>query len=306
MKKILLPVFGVACLLAASCSSDCDDADTTVSASVERRVMPAVTDTNIQTYADKPHMAFYDISATPLNKLVVYLPDYGRLPLETADFGTYAASQGYHVVSLRYVNDVAFIQQAAISADAESFAKARKEMITGQDISPLVSVSQTESLQNRLVKLLGYLNARYPGEAWGQYLANGTPDYSKIIVCGSGQGATNAAMFAKEYKVDKAICFSVAEDRFQNNTIAAWMRTSAWATVTHDVVGVALPENNMAQQQLWGYMQLQGDVVHINEDAGLVRANKYVFNEAVPVLVYDHAHEVAPERDRLWHNVLAD
>lgn len=306
MKKILLPVFGMACLLVASCSSDCDEASTDVSASVARRVMPAVTDGAISTYADKPHMAFFDISATRQNKLVVYLPDYGRLPLETADFGEYAASQGYHVVSLRYVSDVFFIQAASADGDANAFENARKELLTGEDVSPLLSVNVTESIHNRLIKLLRYLDGKYPGEGWEQYLNNNTPDFSKLILCGSGQGASNAAMFAKQHRVDKVVCFSIAEDKLQDNTTAAWMNATTWATRSADVIGVALPEDGASQQQLWNFMQLHGEVAHIDEDAGVIRANKYVFNEAVPELVYDHKHEVLPERDRLWHNVLLE
>lgn len=306
MKKILLPVIGVVCLLTTSCSSDCDEADTSVSASVARRVMPAVTDAGISTYADKPHMAFFDISATPQNKLVVYLPDFGRLPLETADFGEYAASQGYHVVSLRYVNDVSFIQSASVSADVDAFEKARTELLTGEDVSSLLSVSITESMNNRLLKLIRYLDGKYPGEGWGQYLNGNAPDFSKLILCGSGQGAANAAMFAKQHRVDKVVCFSIAEDKLQDNSIASWMRTTAWATMSADVIGVALPENGTTQQHLWDFMQLHGEVAHIDEDAGVVRANKYVFNEPVPVLVYDHSHDVVVERDVLWQNVLTD
>lgn len=306
MKQPLLTMLGIISLLSVSCGSDCDEPASGVSASIARRVMPAVTDTMITSFADNPHMAFFNAAITPQNKLVVYLPDHGRLPLETADFGGYAALQGYHVVSLNYVNSTAFIPQAAVSADADSFAKARREMLTGEDVSALVAVSRAESLQNRLVKLLQHLDAKYPGEDWGRYLNSGIPDSSAIIVCGSGQGATNAAMFAREYKVDKAVCFSLSEDKLQNNTIAGWMSTSSWATATEDVIGVALPENRAVQQQLWEFMQLHGDVAHIDEDAGVVRANKYVFNEAVPVLVYDHVHDLAPGRDRLWHNVLAD
>jgi len=306
MKKILLPVLGMACLLTTSCSSDCDEADTSVSASVARRVMPAVTDNAIQTYADKPHMAFFDITATRQNKLVVYLPDFGRLPLETADFGTYAASQGYHVVSLRYANDISFVQAASGSADTDAFEKARIEMLTGENVSPLLSVTITESIDNRLVKLIRYLEGKYPGEGWGQYLNGNAPDFSKLILCGSGQGATNAAMFAKQHRVDKVVFFSITEDKMQDNSIAPWMRTTAWATISTDVIGVALPENGTTQQYLWDFMQLHGEVAHIDEDAGVVRANKYVFNEPVPVLVYDHNHDVSVERDVLWQNVLQE
>jgi hypothetical protein len=52
----------------------------------------------------------------------------------------------------------------------------RLEILDGTDRTPLVDVDRANSIENRLIKLLQYLDANRPGEGWGGFLdAAGQP-----------------------------------------------------------------------------------------------------------------------------------
>lgn len=78
-------------------------------------------------------------------------------------------------------------------------------MITGEDVSPLVSVNAANSITGRLVSLLTYLNSNFPTEGWGQYLTNGQPRWDLITVAGHSQGGGHAGYLAKLVSLDRAV-----------------------------------------------------------------------------------------------------
>ncbi len=61
----------------------------------------------------------------------------------------------------------------AANADRDCHEKVRRETLTGDDHSSLISVNRPNSIENRLIKLLQYLDANYPQEGWGSFLDAG-------------------------------------------------------------------------------------------------------------------------------------
>ncbi len=153
-----------------------------------------------------------DPSVAAGGKLFVFLPGTGALPAHYRLILRIGAARGYHAIGLNYLNDDAVGVLCDGSGDQDCQWKVRREVITGADTSPLVDVNFTNSIVNRLQKLLSYLHARYPDEIWGQYLVDGAVDWSRVEVAGHSQGGGHAAAIAKLRAVSRAIYFSSPAD----------------------------------------------------------------------------------------------
>jgi len=109
---------------------------------------------------------------------------------------------------------------------------------------PAVSVSTSDSIQNRLAKTLAYLNATYPTAGWGQFLdANGQVLWSKVRVGGHGEGGVQAAYIATQIPVLQACMMSAPGDT-ANGAPAAW-------------ISAATANSATPGSQLFGFAHLQ-------------------------------------------------
>lgn len=291
-----------------SCSSDCDDPVPVNTASVtERRVMPTVTDAAITTHNDKPHMVYYHAGLQQKNKLVLFLPDSHTAPGTATLFGNAAADMGYHVIGLRYAD--ADFSAAAAQGNAVDFENARTEVLMGNDVSALVNIPQSESINNRLIKLIDYLDNKYPDENWAQYIINGQPDYSKMIVCGNQEGAGYAGIVAKNFAVNKLVLFSMVHD--YNNAAQAdapWLKTSGWLTPAEEIYVIGHETEMEEQTELWDTMQLPGNSVLFDEHDSFSGHRKLISQEGHGgdhTLVADNSTAVADGKYLgLWQYLL--
>ncbi|WP_395753202.1 BPSS1187 family protein [Prosthecobacter sp.] len=139
-------------------------------------------------------------------------PDPGKVRVYASHtFCLTAASLGYHVISLCYPNTVS-ASSCNKEADPEAFEKFRLCIIQG-GTSPFVSVNRANSIENRLIDLLGALAKRYPQEDWGAYRnEDGTPKWEKIAVAGQSQGGGHAALLGIHHQVPRVICFGAPRD----------------------------------------------------------------------------------------------
>lgn len=183
-----------------------------IAISVEREVAPAVT-SNAITINLSPHIAINpDPAIAAKGRLFVMLPGTGGTPRNQRLILRTGALRGYHAVGLTYPNDDAITQLCAGSQIDDCPGLARREVVTGEDSSPLVAVDAGNSIRARLTALLTYLAATYPNEGWGQFVAAGQPNWSLITVAGHSQGAGHAAYMAKLYSLDRAVMFSAPGD----------------------------------------------------------------------------------------------
>lgn len=193
-------------------------------ASVEREVSPALTSAAITTNLS-PHITINpDATVVARNRLFVMLPGTGGIPRNQRLILRTAAARGYHAVGLTYPNDEAITQLCATSAVDDCTGLARREVITGEATSPLVSVTAPNSIRARLTAVLTYLHATYPTEGWGQFLATGQPDWSRLTIAGHSQGAGHAAYMAKLFSLDRTVMFSAPGDTgAAPGTLAPWL-----------------------------------------------------------------------------------
>lgn len=192
-----------------------------------RSISPAATDPAISTYLQH-HLAEAPASGTPAkHRLFVFLPGTGGQPAYQQLVLQTGSAQGYHAIGLMYPNTPSIGSLCDDSTDPDAHWKARCEIVTGQDLSPLVSVNATECIEHRLAALLAYLASTYPSEDWGQYMASGHPDWTKIVIAGHSQGGGHAGVIAKLHPVYRCVCFSSPADwRNPVNQPASWYATA--------------------------------------------------------------------------------
>jgi hypothetical protein len=180
--------------------------------SVEREIAPALTNATV-VGSTSPHIAINPHPAVSAKgRLFVMLPGTTAVPRTYQDVVRTGPPRGYHAVGLNYPNDATVVSQCTGSTDIDCNGKARREIITGEDTSPVVSVNYADSIIGRLVALLTYLSSTYPSEGWGQYLFDGQPRWGLITVAGHSQGGSHAAYLAKLVSLDRAVMFSSPGD----------------------------------------------------------------------------------------------
>jgi hypothetical protein len=193
----------------------------TTGSGVERDIDPAVVDPRTSSSLE-PHVSIApSASAAPANRLFVFLPGTQGLPAFYRLILRTGSARGFHALGINYPNDRS-VGEICFGREAACFWDVRREVITGANTSALVSVAVADSIVTRLEGTLVYLNATYPGEGWGQYLAGGSVDWSKVVVAGHSQGGGHAGVMAKLYPMQRAVYFSSPAD-WHANQPAAWM-----------------------------------------------------------------------------------
>ncbi len=184
--------------------------------------------------ADGVHAFAVAADALSTGKLVVLLPDANVLPSQYLSLAAAIAQQGHRVLVL--ATPVA--AQAACADDGTCLELARQELLDGQDRTPKVTVTTPNSLQNRLVKALTWLDKNRPGENWGKFYVGSTPLWSDIAIAGHGEGASQAAMVAMHQIVWRAVMLGGPTDAAGAQP-ASWLAgtpqtpSTAWRTLAH-------------------------------------------------------------------------
>ena len=170
---------------------------------------PSVTDPAITQFNDR-HYAVVDPAVPGRARLVLFLPGTGATPFLYREFPRNAARLGFHALGLMYPNDSAINSLCALFApsDPDAAGNARLEVIEGSDRVGFLAVNSMNSIQNRLLKALQYLQATDPSKGWGQYYSGSSLRWDKLIVCGHSQGSGMAAMLAKTRVTDRCIIFA--------------------------------------------------------------------------------------------------
>lgn len=177
------------------------------------RVIPSTTDSAINTFSGAPyfHFVYRDNSVPQKDDLLVFLTGTNGKGETGREFNTYAASLGYRVINLIYPDDFSLSNYRQV-ADLESYTKGREEIITGKDMTSEINVDRANSIENRLYKLLIYLNAHFPQGGWGKYFDSQEIAWNKIILVGQSQGGGHAAYIAKKNEVARVIMFASPKD----------------------------------------------------------------------------------------------
>ena len=189
-------------------------------------VLPSATDPAIKTF-DYAHWIYVNRDilvehkaglAPDRHELYLFLPGThekgkprGAGSQGPGAFCSLAADLGYHVISLTYPDDI----PASIcrnDRDPKAFEDFRLAIIQGGH-SKHISISRTESVENRLAKLLLHLQAIRPKEAWGQFLnADDSVKWERLAVGGQSQGGGHAVLIGIKHRVARVICTGAPKD----------------------------------------------------------------------------------------------
>jgi hypothetical protein len=181
-----------------------------------KTVLPSATDSEINTF-DTAQGVYFNPSVKSKNKLVVFIPGTTGTGLGGKTFAQVAANEGFHVVSLSYPSSIA-ATVCHSQPDENCFENFRREIIEGQDLSPLIEVNRANSIENRLQKLLIYLKKNFEKESWARFLTkNDEINWEELILSGQSQGGGHAPLMAKSHQVSRVIMFSAPKDYDRNN-----------------------------------------------------------------------------------------
>jgi hypothetical protein len=174
------------------------------------RVDPQSTDPAIEE-VHGPHVALYDPQAASNHLLFVFFVGTNGKAEGSLKIDTAFAKMGYHAIGLDY-EDKVVAASCAPSLDVDCFDNYRKAIVTGAPVSKSIQVSRTNSILNRLQKLLVYLDKQDPDGGWGEFVVDGQPVWSRMVLAGHSQGSGHAAYIAKMYEVGKVLMFSGPQD----------------------------------------------------------------------------------------------
>lgn len=177
----------------------------------EHEVGPAQTSADISASL-VPHLAIAPVAATAKARLFVMLPGTASTSRQYQLIVRRGAARGYHSIGLIYPNAEAVELLCGPGSAPDCVGLARREVITGADVSPVVAVNAANSITGRLTALLSYLATTFPSEGWGQYLSSGRINWSLVTVAGHSQGAGHAGFLAKLEVLDRAVMISGPAD----------------------------------------------------------------------------------------------
>src|SRR3989441_1340124 len=251
-------------------------------------VAPKATDPAIdRALAD--HYVWLDTAARGNPKLLLFMPGNNNQPAGWIRLDTAAARMGYHVIGLMYQNDVTVVNVCRGSPDPDCSGNLHLEVEDGIDRSSLVTVTPANGIDNRLTKLLIYLDAQFPNEGWSRFLEDGAPKWSQIAVSGQSQGSAQAALIGKLHHVNRVVMFSGPPDARVPDEADRWISIGATPLVKyfalfHDrdqfVAGIRM---NLAALNL----QQFGDPVLAEVNDPPYGGTHIVFTDLMPTLGWD-------------------
>lgn len=187
--------------------------------SVERQVNATATDnaiTAVPATGEAPHVA---INPSPLvtarGRLLVFLPGTQGRPAQYAYLLRAGATRGFHAVGVNYMNQAAMGVLCRTSTSPDCYWTARTEVVfgNGTPVPGQAAVARADGIVNRTARLLAWLHATAPTERWGQYLlADGTVDWSKVVLAGHSQGGGHVGVLVKSVALARAVYFSSPDD----------------------------------------------------------------------------------------------
>jgi hypothetical protein len=188
-----------------------------------QEILPSDADPSI-THFNEPNVIVFDAEALADSPLVVFLPGTDGKPRGAMHLLRVIAAQGYRVIGLEYNDEPAVVQVCPRNPDSSCSANFRAHRIFGGNGRSPVENTQAETIVNRLVSLLGYLQEHEPAQHWDSYLLDGEPNWSRIVVSGLSQGAGMAAFIAKRKLVARVVLFSSPWDYVRaSQQLAPWI-----------------------------------------------------------------------------------
>jgi dienelactone hydrolase len=207
-----------------------------VNSSTARAFTPSAADGAITTYNNSNH-AYRNTATAERGRLFLFLPGTGAQPFLYRQVLRCAADRGFHALGLMYVNTPA-VGDITSDQGPDAAGMVRGEIIDGTDRTALVSVNRANSIENRLITALLYLQTQAPQENWAQFLNNDNSiRWERFVVSGHSQGGGHAALISKLHLCSRAVIFNASDWNNSAARPADWMFLSG-ATPADRVYGI--------------------------------------------------------------------
>ena len=234
-----------------------------------------------------------------VNRLFVHLSgSYGR-PTNSLLVLREAATQGLHAIGLAYPNVPTVDSLCTDSSDAACYEKVRLEIIDGTDRTSLVSVDRSNSVENRLVLALNYLQAQFPAEGWGQYLVGGAPKWDSVVISGHSQGGGHAALMARDRLMARVCMFASPKDYSSFFKAPAVWQSAAHVTPTNRYYGFNhLQDSQAVTLRNWRALGLSslGAPVSVDSSAPPYAGSHQLTTSAAPASASEYHGSVVVDR----------
>ncbi len=233
---------------------------------LEYDVLPKVTDSAIDNWLE-PHYVTFNPAVPAKNKLFLFLVGSFGKPNNVQLISQQAANEGFNAINLRYPNAWTVNDLCDRDSDKACYDKVRLEILDGQDRSDKVTISRANSIENRLQKLLVYLNAQHPEQGWSKFLDGENIRWDLIVVAGHSQGGGHAVMIGHVHQVSRVVMMGAPNDSFRGERdLAPWI-SSKNATPAANYYGFSHSKDPgyKGQQAAWGVIGLNafGPVVNV-------------------------------------------
>ncbi|MEP6512647.1 MAG: hypothetical protein ABJA79_02175 [Parafilimonas sp.] len=175
---------------------------------LEHKALPSETDPNIHTstLGNPTQYAYLPVKATlRKDKLFIFIPGTTATPGGYLKIAKAAAQQGYYSFGVAYSNLFPIEFYEGTNPNDNTVENILDEYLEGIDVSPKVNISRANSFENRIIKMILYLDANYPAENWKRFLnANNEICWDKLSVAGHSQGSDHAMYMSKARSVLRA------------------------------------------------------------------------------------------------------
>lgn len=178
----------------------------------QRTATPKQTDNNINTSTLGSSLQYAYVprnSADRRNKLFVFIPGTTAGPDDYKLILQVGARAGYHTLGIAYSNLFPVEFYAAGATEDGVVENILEEYLTGDNTSSRVSIGQPNGFENRIIKMLQYLNTNYPAEGWGQYInGNNELRWEMISASGHSQGSDHSMYMSRKRNLLRAGLFA--------------------------------------------------------------------------------------------------
>ncbi len=265
------------------------------------RIEPGLTDPAIHA-VHGPNIALYDPKVPSRHLLYFFLTGTGGSAVGSEKMDSAFAAWGYHAISIDYEDNVIAVASAH-SPDSTSFGRYRDAIVTGAPVSRKIKVDTANSILNRFQKLLLYLVKRDPAGHWKQFLKDGQPRWSLIIVAGHSQGAGHAAYIGKLFNVNRVIMFSGPQDYLDNlHRPAPWQAMKSATPPTRFFAFLAMKDPFNVDHQIANctvLMRLAEPDTLLIKAGEIIHGEWHILINNIPTK-RPHASTLFPEFENAW------
>lgn len=247
-------------ILAASCTQTPSGPGSANSWTVD----PAVADAATTADALAPNLA-YAPTTPPIGRLAVFMHGTGSQPHAHYEIATRLRAEGYHVILLRYsatLGTLGACPDAVAAPQPDCHREFRSEAVFGAGVvdpdgnsydHAIANISSADSISNRLLKLVDFLDGVAPTKGWDQFQLStlGTCDtmnttygvcdldWSTISAVGHSQGAGVALYLGKFFDLNAIGLLSGPFDAFDLGgglfTVAPWITEGGFDTPAAEI-----------------------------------------------------------------------